>query len=171
MSENGLLAPPTVPKHEREISEGKASDIFERVALSLETALTLRRDWTGYELATHLFENVFRVANKRMWARIKIIEEAQGKPVCWLCGYRVFLDEPPNSWAQFTLDHVTRTADGGLTELNNVKPAHALCNSFRHNSACIGLKGLLKSRAQRKLDSLIIYITNKEDQERTEHRI
>lgn len=52
---------------------------------------------------------------------------------CHLCGLPIDMDAPRQTWKPgyelgLHLDHVIRLADGGDDTIENVKPAHAICN-------------------------------------------
>lgn len=63
----------------------------------------------------------------------KLILAADGKPVCWLCKQRIYLDEPFDSDACFSVDHVLKDENGGQRNFDNCRPSHKLCNNTRHS--------------------------------------
>ena len=84
--------------------------------------------------------------------RERLIYEANGEPYCWVCGLRIFLDEPELSPAEFSIDHVHgRDPKTGHRNGSEVRAAHRLCNIVRQAPK-------LKPRTQRKVDRLRTYL-------------
>ena len=92
------------------------------------------------ELAAMIVDHLNGLDPRRRIRNILILQ-ANGKPICWICNRRIFLDEERQYQenkrkihlrAIFSIDHVLRLADGGKTVLDNCKPAHNFCNANRH---------------------------------------
>ena len=102
-------------------------------------------------LAVLIYDRVIHL-DSRVIIRKKLILEANGKPICYLCGYLIPLDIDINDAAAFSIDHVNRRADGGFTKIENCKSAHRLCNSARQyeeknkNKIGVNLRTLNKIR-------------------------
>jgi 5-methylcytosine-specific restriction endonuclease McrA len=64
--------------------------------------------------------------------RTLILRMCDFRPVCWVCGFSIDLNEPEDTPGSFSLDHVVpRSAGGSRLGLANLKPAHRFCNNIR----------------------------------------
>lgn len=52
---------------------------------------------------------------------------------CWLCGLPTQYRHPVEA-LKATVDHVVPKSHGGINFLDNLMPAHQLCNHYRGNS-------------------------------------
>jgi hypothetical protein len=69
----------------------------------------------------------------RVDTRTRLLRECDYKPVCWLCGLLIPLDEQNfNADDAISLDHVIPVCKGGTKENDNIRLAHRLCNTLRH---------------------------------------
>lgn len=50
---------------------------------------------------------------------------------CYLCGFTIPLDVPPEHPLLLTRDHIVPKTVGGSTSANNLAPAHKLCNNVK----------------------------------------
>lgn len=61
-----------------------------------------------------------------------LVRLADGKPVCWLCGFPIALDAKHDAPDSFSIDHVIPKSKGGKgLGRANLKPAHRFCNILR----------------------------------------
>ena len=68
------------------------------------------------------------------------------RPKCWICGYAIDLTAAVDADGEFSIDHVIpRSIGGGQLGINNLRPAHRLCNAIRGNGT---VKGSKKERAR-----------------------
>jgi HNH endonuclease len=65
--------------------------------------------------------------NKKQRAGLVVSLRERDGDNCWICG-RALDFEASSGDARATLDHVTRSADGGVDNLTNLRLACALCN-------------------------------------------
>lgn len=66
-------------------------------------------------------------------ARKRIAVQVRSGSPCWLCEQPIDLSlRYPNNLS-FTVDHVIPTSHGGTNELEQLRPAHAICNKRRGN--------------------------------------
>lgn len=106
------------------------------------------------EYTTDKVVEALRENSPTLKIRDQILKECDDKPYCWVCNYRIYLDEPENSDAEFSLDHVIRNTDGGQRTVENLKPAHRLCNSMRHASKH-------RSRTLKRVKLMFAHLTKK----------
>lgn len=66
----------------------------------------------------------------RYRAKFRQVVERDGW-VCWVCGWPIDPDAPPNDDGQASLDHVVELARGGSNSVENLRLAHRLCNEKR----------------------------------------
>lgn len=120
------------PKHLREQAEVwyPNSALLDRISKSIEEELRGNPKATPLEIAWAVISDM-GVVSDRMRIRLRLIAVANGKPMCAICGLRIFLDEKSNSHAEISMDHIHRIADGGRTDIKNLQLAHRLCNSMR----------------------------------------
>lgn len=53
----------------------------------------------------------------------------RGKPPCALCGQDIDYTLPHLDPGEFVVDHIIPVARGGADDLDNIQPAHRLCNA------------------------------------------
>lgn len=121
-----------VPKELREKAEtwNPNHPLLIRVATAIQEEQVRNPKASSFDLAYAAIGALGTIA-QRMHARFTLIAQSAGKPICALCGLRIFLDENVPHHAALTVDHIVRIADGGKTELANLQLAHSLCNAMK----------------------------------------
>ena len=73
-----------------------------------------------------------RFPYKKQKANFHIIAERDDW-ICWICELRIDPDLPGTNRMGGTVDHVIPISKGGTDDLDNLKPAHWICNVKRGN--------------------------------------
>ncbi len=68
-----------------------------------------------------------RIAGRELQRRRAIVLATHGN-VCHLCGQPVRLDVGPNHPHAYQVDHLIPLIRGGVDTVDNMRPAHRLCN-------------------------------------------
>ena len=88
-----------------------------------------------------------RIPPRSKW-RDLLIADSGPVPTCALCGFAIPLDAPPDSDAEFSVDHIVPRCDGGGNlGYDNLQPAHRICNSMRHGAVKAKPRTLLRYAA------------------------